>query len=380
MREHGHDAGRARELVVELGDIGRIEAGAAGHVEPTRRRERCVQAGRLFAEGGFPTNDRRARIVPTAWRPVAAAPDAAFPLLLNTGRVRDQWHTMTRTGLVPRLMQHVAGPLAAFHPTDAARLGVADRGLVRLETPDGAAVLRATIDAGQRPGEAFVPMHWSDGFASAGPVARLVGAACDTISGQPELKATKLRVTALPTAWRGLLLHAAPVLPQGVTWSRVPLATGHAFDLSGANALPEAVGGFAGTLLSCPEADVLDLTDAARGVWRFAALRDGRLHACLYLARGAKALPTPAALTALLAGPVANADRGTVLAGGAGGAATDTPVCACFAVGLQSIQAAIVDRRLTTVAEIGAALGAGTKRDSCVPELRQILRTQLADA
>ena len=336
--------------------------------------------GRFFAAGGFATPDRRARLILTAWRPLATATDAAFPLRLNTGRVRDQWHTMTRTGLVPRLVQHVAEPLAALHPADAAALGIEDRSLVRLETAHGSAVLRAAIDPGQRPGDVFVPMHWSDAFASAGPVARLVGAACDPVSGQPELKATPLRVEAVATLWRGLLLHAAPVMPTGVTWSRVPLATGHAFDLSGAAPLPDAIGVFARTLMAADHADILELTDTARGLWRFAALRDGRLHACLYLARGARALPTPAALTALLAGPIADAARSTVLAGGASAGQADTPVCACFAVGLQAIQAAIVEQRLTSVGEIGKSLRAGTNCGSCIPELKQIIRNQLADA
>ena len=88
---------------------------------------------RLFARGGFSTPDGRA---PDGAAAAAAREEAAaeFPLTLNTGRIRDQWHTMTRTGRVPHLMTHVAAPGLALHPRDAAARGVADRGLVRLES------------------------------------------------------------------------------------------------------------------------------------------------------------------------------------------------------------------------------------------------------
>jgi assimilatory nitrate reductase catalytic subunit len=333
----------------------------------------------LFGEGGFATEDGRARFVPTVWRAPARVPDARFPLLLNTGRVRDQWHTMRRTGLVPKLLQHVAEPVASIHPDDAEALGIPDRGLacdlVRLETEHASAVLRAALDPGQRRGEVFVPMHWSDQFASAGPVVRLVGAACDPVSGQPELKATPVRATPVPTAWRGLLLHAGAVLPQGPVWSRVPLEHGHAFDLAGTEPLPEAVDAFARSLMQADPADLLAMADPARGVWRFAALSRGQVIACLYLTTGADGLPSSQALSALLAGTVPDACRVAVLAGG-GGLSRGTLVCACFSVGLEPLRVAITQRRLTSVAEIGRSLQAGTNCGSCIPELKKLLREQ----
>ena len=341
-----------------------------------------AQGGRLFAAGGFPTPDGKARLLPTVWRAPATAPDARFPLILNTGRVRDQWHTMTRTGLAPRLVQHVAEPLATLHPDDAAALGVTAAGLVRLETVDGVAVLRAAIDAAQRPGEVFVPMHWTDAFASSGPIDRLVGAACDPVSGQPELKATPLRVSAVPTTWRGLLLHANAVRPAGMVWTRMPLDHGHAFDLAGSEPLPDgaALGDFARDVMAADGCDVMDMADASRGVWRFAALREGRLVACLYLTSREAALPSHQALEALLAGPVSDGSRRSVLAGGGPVRATEKTVCACFSVGLDTLRSAVAGQRMTTVAEIGAALRAGTNCGSCIPELKEILRDQLVPA
>lgn len=337
------------------------------------------EGGRLFSEGGFPTPNGLARFVPTVWRDVVARRDAQFPYLLNTGRVRDQWHTMTRTGLVPRLMQHVREPVASLHPADAAGLGIGAGALLRLRTPHGSAVLRAALDTGQRRGEVFVPMHWTDAFASAGPVGRLVGAACDPMSGQPELKATPLALTPLPTVWRGLLLHTEAVRPEGVVWSRIALEQGHALDLAGATPLPEgaALGAFARAAMAAGADDeVMEMADPARGAWRYAALRDGRLVACLFLTSRGAGLPSYQALASLLAGPLDAAGRRAVLAGGGPVRAAEPMVCACFSVGLLTLRAAVASGRVSTVAEIGAVLRAGTNCGSCIPELREILRDQ----
>ncbi len=340
------------------------------------------EGGRLFARGGFPTPDGRARLVPTRWRPTAAVVDGTYPLLLNTGRVRDQWHTMTRTGVVPRLLQHVAEPRVALHPDDAARLGIAETGLVRLDSPHGTTTLRATLDTGQRRGEIFVPMHWTDAFSSAGPIDRVVTAATDPVSGQPELKATPVRATPVPTTWRGLLLHAHAVRPDGCIWSRIPLEHGHAFALAGAEPLPQgdALATLARSMMGLANMEVMEMADPGRGVWRYASLHDGRMQACLYLTTGDRTLPSHQALAALLAGPVADAARSTVLAGGGPVQAAEKLVCACFSVGLDTLRGAIGTQRLTSVAEVGTALRAGTNCGSCIPELREILRDQLAAA
>jgi assimilatory nitrate reductase catalytic subunit len=257
-------------------------------------------------------------------------------------------------------------------------------GLVRLTSAHGETVQRATISRAQRPGEVFVPMHWTDAFSASGPVDRLVGAATDPVSGQPELKATPVRAESVPVRWRGLLLHHRAARPAGVHWSRVPAGAGHVLELDGTEALPVALGGFAARLLDAPaDAEWVELADPARGSWRFAALLDGRLEACLFLAAGDAAgwLPQGAALAALLGCPVEGAARGALLAGRAapGAAVVERSVCACFSVGVTVLRAAILDQNLTTTDAVGAALGAGTNCGSCLPEIREILRDAHAD-
>jgi assimilatory nitrate reductase catalytic subunit len=308
------------------------------------------------------------RLVPVALRAPAEAADDLRPLLLNTGRLRDQWHTMTRTGHVLRLMGHVEEPFVALHPQDAARLGLAEGGFGRVETRHGASTLRVRVTADQRPGEIFVPMHWSAWFSSAGPVDRLVGGAVDPISGQPELKLTAARVVPVAMRWRGLLVRrAADAFEGDFYWARVPVLGGEAFELAGAAAPPALL-----------EGERLEYVDAGRGLYRAAQLVEGRLEACLFIASTQGGLPPRSMLASMLGAEV---DAVAVLAGRAAAAAPeDRTVCACFSVGLRTIAAGIRDRGLADVAAIGAALRAGTNCGSCIPELKEILRDASAVA
>ena len=101
------------------------------------------EGGRFFGDGAFFHPGGKARLLPVTWRPPAARTEPRFPFRLNTGRVRDQWHTMTRTALSPRLSAHLAEPFLEIHPSDAARLGISAADLVTVSSPTGNANLRA---------------------------------------------------------------------------------------------------------------------------------------------------------------------------------------------------------------------------------------------
>jgi assimilatory nitrate reductase catalytic subunit len=371
--------------VFDIGALAALSDDEYGRLAPVRwplprgTREAWASAKRLFGDGrGFSTPDGRARFVPTPYRPPAVPADRAWPLVLNTGRLRDQWHTMTRTGRVPRLMAHRPAPLLEMHPTDAVRLGLVDGGLARLASRHGETVLPVAVSADQRPGEVFAAIHWTDRLSSVRPIDRIVGAAPDPVSGQPELKTTPVRVTSVAAQWHGLLLRGSDEPLDGAFfWARVPLERGHAVTLAGWKPLPggpDTEAWIAALLGAPPAAELVIYADPARGTFRYASVVAGRLDACLFLARNAAALPRPEQLPAALGDAIAPALRTALLAGRAAAVndAGDT-VCACFAVGLGTLQRTISARRLTSVAEIGAVLRAGTNCGSCLPELQAIL-------
>ena len=178
-------------------------SGAAGttieafqHLEPFQwpRRAGAMPAQRLFADGRFFTKDRKARFVAIALPRLAATVSGEQAFVLNTGRIRDQWHTMTRTGLSPRLSTHIAEPYVEIHPDDAGRVGLEQGTLARVTSQYGTAIVRVLVNRGQQPGTLFVPIHWSAENSSAGRIGALVQPATDPFSGQPEAKATPARI------------------------------------------------------------------------------------------------------------------------------------------------------------------------------------------
>jgi assimilatory nitrate reductase catalytic subunit len=392
FREHAalsafENDGRKRRLF-DIGALAEVSDEDYEKLAPTRwplprgTSHARANSARLFGNGkGFSTPDGRARFVATAYRAPAAATDDQWPLILNTGRVRDQWHTMTRTGRLPRLMAHESEPVLDVHPADAEQFDLADGGLARLESPHGATVLPVRLSSDLRQGEAFAPMHWNDRFTSAGPIDTLVGAATDPISGQPELKATPVRVAPVSPHWHGLLLRGSEQVPRGpYYWARVPLERGHAFTLTGWEVLPSDSGSkfwISALLDAPPAAELVIYADPARGTFRYASVVGRRLEACLFIAARASALPARDALAALLGTRLDPDARALVLAGAPAGAAAESAagktICACFGVGLNTLHGAIAQRRVTSIAEIGAVLRAGTNCGSCIPELKAIL-------
>src|SRR3546814_17822178 len=124
-----------------------------------------------------------------------ADPLVHWPFTLNTGRYRDQWHTMTRTGLSARLSAHRREPLVEIHPDDAANLGIADTGLARLITAQGESIFRVQLSDGQRRGEAFVPIHWTDQQSTGGRTGRLPRPLVDPFSGDRQSGVSGKRVS-----------------------------------------------------------------------------------------------------------------------------------------------------------------------------------------
>ncbi len=189
---------------------------------------------RLFTDGAFFTPDGRANVISVAKPAMAELPDKHYPLLLNTGRVRDQWHTMTRTGKSPRLGAHVEEPFVEepfveVHPEDAAEAGLVDRGFASVSSLHGTVVLRVRFSGDQRRGELFAPIHWNDETASDARVGALVHQACDPYSGQPDLKATPARIAPATFTLQGFLLSRHSIsLPKGFWWSRTTIEGGTA--------------------------------------------------------------------------------------------------------------------------------------------------------
>lgn len=318
-----------------------------------------------FADGRFSTQDGRARLLPVVQKAVQA-PLKDWPMTLNTGRYRDQWHTMSRTGLSPKLARHREEPLVEVHPADAAVLGLAAGTLARVATPQGDSLFRVMLSDGQRAGELFVPIHWTDRTSSGGRAGLLPRPLADPISGQPGFKSTPARIEAVTTAWQGflILIGGANVQPNCLWATRVTVPLGSLWEVAG-NGDPRRLEAL------LPKGEIVEAEDGARGMRRVAVLAGGRMVAALFTSKSG-GLPPRDWLVAQLAAAEA---APTLLAGRPPGAQADRGpiVCACFDVGMRTILTAIARQRLTSVAAIGEALGAGTNCGSCKPALSRLL-------
>ncbi|MFC5419526.1 molybdopterin-dependent oxidoreductase [Bosea eneae] len=389
--EEAFDYGGPHEIYAEHAALSAFEnAGSrdfdiGAHAELTRRAydglapvqwpapvDRPEGTPRLFADGGFFAADRKAKLQPLAIPALAAATSDTFPLLLNTGRVRDHWHTMTRTGLSARLSGHIAEPTVLVHPDDAARFGLAEKGFARIATTHGAVILKVALDPGAQPGSLFAPIHWSAENASGARVGAAVQPLVDPFSGQPELKATPAAIVPVSFRSRGFLLGADGfVLPKRSWWTRVAVEGGQGLlfatpaDVAEIMQLAREAFG--------PEG-LLEMVDAERGLYRCALIRDGRLAAALFLGPDHDAPVWDAVKLAFAGGEVDPGQRLALLSGRSlDGAADQGPtVCACFGVGLNAIRAAFAEGATITVEDIGRKLKAGTNCGSCLPEIRRI--------
>jgi assimilatory nitrate reductase catalytic subunit len=331
---------------------------------------------RFFAAGGFFTHDRRARFVAPERPRLRAATSEAFPLRLNTGRLRDQWHTMTRTGTSQRLCAHSPEPFVEIHPSDAAAASLDDGGFARVTTQNGSTILKVSTRVGQQPGSIFAPFHWSDATAAHARVGDMVAAATDPFSGQPEAKATPARVERFDYAYRGFALTRRPIaLPAGTWFARLAVAGGNGLLLA-TNDPPQVWQDVAARLMPAG-ADFAEYVDQSRGLVRVAAFQSARLEGVIFIGP-ATAPPHWDVVRSLFASAaLGEGERRALLSGQCGEGLTEAGplICACFGVGLAAIRDAIVAGGAVDVADIGRTLRAGTNCGSCVPELRGILES-----
>jgi assimilatory nitrate reductase catalytic subunit len=339
--------------------------------------ERSRSTARLFTDGRFFTPDHKARFIAVGERQPANPVSREYPLVLNTGRVRDHWHTMTRTGKSPRLSGHIVEPYAELHPQDAAQAGVQEQGLVRVTSAWGELIVRARVSDAQQRGSVFIPMHWSQQFSSVASVDCLVNPDTDPISGQPEFKHTPVAIAAYAPAWYGFILSRRRLeLKNASYWSCAKGEGLWRYEIAGEQA-PKDWAGCARQLLcsNVEQVDWMEYFDIAVNRYRGARMVAGALESCLFIGPEFN-LPSRDWLSQLFEQDCLDAAaRTSLLTGKPGLGQKDAGriVCACFSVGINTIMEAIQAGNLTSAEQIGEVLKAGTNCGSCVPELKALL-------
>jgi assimilatory nitrate reductase catalytic subunit len=326
---------------------------------------------RFFADGGFFTNDFKARFIAPEIPALRSVTTAARPLRLNTGRIRDQWHTMTRSGQSPRLGQHLPEPFVEVHPDDALKFGVIHDSFARVTTDYGQCTLKVVVSERQQRGMLFAPIHWSEATATTSRVGALVAPFTDAFSGQPENKATPASITPHEYVFRGFALSRTPlVLPDHAWWTHVAIRGGHGYLLAD-NA---DLGGWQSWLRAATPHDLAEYKDFGGGVYRAAAFAADRIEACLFIGPAQDAGDWNVIKQLFAADALSDDQRRMLLSGKSidGMASAGPIVCACFGVGRTTILSAIASGA-GSAAEIGAQLKAGTNCGSCIPEMKRLI-------
>ncbi len=332
---------------------------------------------RFFDDGRFYTASGKAQFIAIAPRPPVNPPDEAYPLILNTGRLRDQWHTMTRTAIAAKLNQHKPEPFVEVHPADAQRYDLLANTLAVIESRWGLMIARVQITDSQQQGCLFVPMHWTEQYASLGRMGALVNPVVDPISKQPESKHTPVRIKAYDPAWQGFILSRRELTVSESDYRvKIKGEQFYRYELAGLT-LPD-------DWRCCVRKNMpdtaenpqwLEYQDTGKGAYRAAQIIDNRLETVIFIA-GDYHLPERSWLTGLFAKTsLETQERKALLTGmpPVGVADVGIIVCACFNVGEKTIRSAIKEKGLKTHQEVGACLKAGTNCGSCVPEIKALL-------
>ena len=363
---------------------------------------------RLYEDGRFATPDGRARFFDTAFVPLAEPRDARFPVSLTTGRLRDQWHGMSRTGTLGRLFGHQPEPTVDLHPQDMARLGLADGDLAVLTSRRGSITLPARADSGVATTQAHVAMHWGDevlsGRGEAGQAKTGINAITNPafcpLSKQPELKHTAIKVLRAELPWRLLAVAwfdeadalaarnaLQPLLADFSFALCVPF--GHvrhgvlfraASDVAPAPALLQAIEGIFG--LGAERREVLRYDDRRRTHHRAMRLQHQGSQATLEAFLLAGDTNAEAWVKALLQQQLPAQDFGRQLLNPRAQAPVNLApagkqVCTCLNVGEPAILAVLQHSSGNAAQRLAALQGqlkCGTQCGSCVTELKRLVQ------
>ncbi|MBP9787278.1 MAG: molybdopterin-dependent oxidoreductase [Acinetobacter sp.] len=352
---------------------------------PVWEKGQTTSVKQLFGQGEFSYASRKAKLIPTiAIDPVHAISED-YPLILNTGRIRDQWHTMTRTGLSANLTTHRAEPFCEIHPNDALKFGIRDKGLVEIRSAWGSCVLRVTLAQGVRRGQIFAPIHWTEQVASDARIGKVVNPVVDAISGEPEFKHTPVSIQPFHTTWQGVLYvregfeyQIKTSLQTCAWWTKIKTAKAMRYEIADRHSIDQTQKNLKSFLPFVDETyEWLSIEDISSQLSHSIVLKDGILIASLYIAP-ADLLPDRDWVATLFKRERLSAlHRKALLAGMPMSAANnDGPlVCSCFKVGKNKIIEAIKTQNITHEKQVTACLKAGGNCGSCLPEIRGLIKT-----
>ena len=341
---------------------------------PLQTADTTITQKRFFAEGGFYSPSKKGQLVSVQHRPPMTEVSAQYPMVLNSGRIRDQWHTMTRTGLAPKLSGHKIEPYVQINPQDARCFTLQEGNIAELTSQWGKARARVLISNDMNPGQVFMPMHWTGVEASAGRVCSLISPDVDPLSGQPELKFTPVAIKPWQYRQEAIVITKERLSTEGFDyWVHRSIESGHCYLLATENAETSLKEQLLNKGLFANDGNSITFDNPSTLAYRSAKTFNGELHSACIIAPQIIAADY-AWLDSLLSKDLNVEIQRSILSGQASQSLlTGKQVCACKQVGELTIINAIKEQGCQSAQAVGRCTEAGTGCGSCIPEINQLI-------
>jgi len=370
----GNQDGKARDLNL----IGLTKLDTHGYSTltpqqwPVTTQQETIVHQRMFSDNLFFTPSKKAQFIAVSHQLPKGVCSDEYPLLLNSGRIRDHWHTMTRTGLSSRLSAHISEPFIAINASEAGKHQLCAGDLVSVNSEGGSALVRIAIQSSLTDGQVFMPIHWNQASAKQASVCALIPAFTDQNSGQPEFKATPIKIEKYQYHSEALFLSRTQLdLSAFGYWVKQKVAKGYLYriaDKMPANQLNEALT----ALVSDKQGKNLTYESNAP-LYRYANIQDQQVTVAYVVATNLQQQALNW-MQQLLEMPLDTDVERVIISGVVEGKlAAGRIVCACKQVGENTIKDAIQTQQCTSAESVGRCTQAGTGCGSCIPEIEQLI-------
>ena len=331
----------------------------------------------IFSDGRFYTKTGNAQFIAVNAAKAKQQPNNEFPFVLNSGRVRDHWHTMTRTGKSPSLGKHVTEPMLSMHPNDAGKLGLQKNHFVQVTSPQGQVTLLVHLDEGCQLGNVFAPIHWSQMTAASANVANCYSSHVDPISGQPESKFAIVNLKQVTFRQYQQIFSRSTLNVQTEYWVKNVIQYGVEYRCASDEVISDSVTW--GKTLTGIEGNWHYFDDAKTGVKTLVCISNGQLEFVSFLSHqrldiNSDWIDSLLSLTELNTAQLSMLLTANVVPEFANGKL----ICSCFKVGENQIIQAITEQNDDSVEKLGERLKCGTNCGSCKSELKSLLKQHIS--
>jgi assimilatory nitrate reductase catalytic subunit len=382
MTTLGNENGLARDLNL----IGLTQLDAQGYSKlspqqwPVTTLQNTVVHQRMFSDNRFFTENNKAKFIPVTMNNASKDCCTDYPLNMNSGRIRDHWHTMSRTGLSSRLSAHISEPFVTITQSDADANKLSDGDLATVSSIEGAILVRVSISSNVKNGQIFVPIHWNQKTASNASVCSLINNTIfDQISGQPAFKSTPVNIKKWYFESEAMFLSREIIdLDEFDYWAKQTVENGYLYRIADARS-PESLSSKLKSLIiehspvTTSLNRTIDYTDQNKTLMRYACINQQKVIGA-YIVSSQLQNQTLDWLENILSMPLETSIERTLISGYVEGKlAAGKIICACKQVGKNTLTDAIEAAEGCTVEQICQQTGAGTGCGSCIPEVAELI-------